>query len=336
MSQECIGILLVNTGTPAKPTPHAVRVFLSKFLMDKRIAPLNRFFWFFILHLIILPRRSKKSAKKYAKIWTEEGSPFSLGHEKLVAGLRAVYSDEDTQILVKCAMSYSKPSILTALKEFRTEGCSRLIVLPLYPQSAFCTTGSVSDGVQGALRKMSWNVSCSFIDNYHENSTYYRAVAASVLRAGFEVDSEDKLLFSFHSIPLVDIEEGDTYELQTSASSLLVASELGLERNRWTIGYKCQFDKGREWLKPYSSDVLQRWAQTGVKRVFMVCPGFAVDCLETLYDVGEELKPYFYEEAAKTGFDKNALEFYYVPCLDKSRAHLRVLCDVLQPYIEEQ
>ena len=325
----------MNTGTPSEPRPRAVRTYLSKFLMDKRIAPMNRVAWWFVLHLFILPKRGRASAEKYAQIWTDEGSPFTIAHEKLEAGLDDLFKQEGRNAVVRCAMSYSEPSVRHCVRQMKDAGCTRLVVLPLYPQSAYSTTGSVSDSVERALKKTRWNVPCDFIDNYHDNPTYIRAIAASIEYVGFNPDSNDRLLFSFHSIPLADIEAGDTYELQTGASSLQIASELGIDRNRWTIGYQCQFDKGREWLKPFSREALTRWAEAGVGRVFLVCPNFVVDCLETLYDIDHELKPFYFDHVRKAGRTPDEESFVYVPCLDRSRAHLRVLADVLRPHMEE-
>ncbi len=292
--------------------------------------------WWFVLHLFILPKRGRASAEKYQKIWTDDGSPFTIAHDKLQAGLNALFQEEGVNAAVRCAMSYSEPTVLHAMRELRAEGCTRLVVLPLYPQSAHSTTGSVSDSVAKAQRKMHWSAPCNVVDNYHDNPTYVRAIAASIKHAGFSVDADDRLLFSYHSIPLADIEAGDTYELQTGASSLQIASELGIDRNRWTIGYQCQFDKGREWLKPLSRDTLARWAEAGVGRTFLVCPNFAVDCLETLYDIEYELKPFYYDQIRKAGRTPDEESLVYVPCLDRSRAHLKVLADVLRPHMEEE
>lgn len=325
---------MVNTGTPAEPRPHAVRKYLRRFLMDRRIAPMNRVGWWFILHLFILPKRGRASAAKYETIWTEEGSPFTVAHEKLARGLGVQFEEEGFDAVVRCAMSYGAPFVRDAVRELKQAECTRLVVLPLYPQSAFSTTGSVSDSVERAQRKERWDVPCDFVDNYHDDPTYVRAVAASIKHAGFDPASDDKVLFSFHSIPLTDIEAGDTYELQTGASSLQIAGELDVDRNRWTIGYQCRFDKGRDWLSPYTTDVLARWAAADVGRVFFVCPNFAVDCLETLYDIEHELKPFYFDkirEAGRTPLDE---DFVYVPCLDRSRAHVRVLADVLRPHME--
>lgn len=375
------GVLLVNTGTPAVPKPRAVRKYLAKFLMDKRIAPMNRAGWWFVLHLFILPKRGRASAEKYQKIWTDEGSPFTIAHQKLEAGLGAAFEDEGLDVAVRCAMSYSDPSVLDCVRELKGAGCTRLIVLPLYPQSAYSTTGSVSDSVERALKKARWDVPCDFVDNYHDDPTYIRAIAASIEHAGFKVDSDDKVLFSYHSIPLVDIEAGDTYELQTGATSLAVAGELGLDRRSWTISYQSRFDKGRTWLSPFTRPTLERLAQAAEpgSRLFMVCPNFSVDCLETLYDVPYELEPLYRAVIAgqKVNADEEpgALEntgkaaarcddahadladarrrqragddfrrgahrqrsddeaFIYVPCLNRSKAHLKVLTAVLAPYV---
>ncbi len=327
------GVLIVNTGTPAAPKPHAVRKYLARFLMDKRIAPMNRVGWWFVLHLFILPRRGRASAEKYATIWTENGSPFTVAHEKIAQGLNGAYRDAGKNVVVRYAMSYSEPTVAQAVRELADAGCTRLVALPLYPQSAYSTAGSVSDSVARAVRRARWDGPCTVCSNYHDNATYIRAVAASIRHAGFDPESNDRLLFSFHSIPLADIEAGDTYELQTGASSLQIASELGLERTRWTIGYQCRFDKGREWLSPYTKDVLARWAEAGDGRVFLVCPNFAVDCLETLYDVKRELAPFYLDELEHAGRVPRADEFTYVPCLDRSRAHVKVLLSVLEPYV---
>lgn len=331
---DLCGVLLVNTGTPAAPTPHAVRKYLAKFLMNPRIAPMNRFAWWLVLHLAILPRRGRASAEKYAGIWTQEGSPFTIAHERLEDGLSARFAQEGRRTMVLRAMSFSEPTCKRALRELKRAGCAGVVVLPLYPQSAHSTTGVVADGVAAALRSLRWDVPCTFVDNYHDDPTYIRAIAASIRHAGFDPDSDDRLLFSFHSVPLADIEDGDTYELQAGASSVQIAGELGIDRNRWTIGYQCRFDKGREWLAPTTADVLSRWAAAGSGRVFVVCPGFSVDCLETLYDVEQELKGHYYDQVREAGRIAGPDAFSYVPCLDRSRAHVRVLGDVLAPYLD--
>ena len=334
-NQPKYGILLANTGTPSAPTAKAIKKFLGRFLMDRRIAPMNRAFWWLLLHAHILPLRGKRNVAKYEAIWTEDGSPFTVGHEKLVSGLNAAYKNEGREdVLVACGQTYSDPDVLAGMKKLKDAGCDHIVVLPLYPQSAHSTTGAVHDAVDRAKKKLNWDVSYDFIDNYHDNTIYIKAIAASIRHAGFDVETDDRLVFSFHSIPLKDIEAGDTYELQTGASSLQIASELDIDRKRWTIGYQCRFDRGREWLTPFTLNTLTRWAEGGSGRVFYICPGFSVDCLETLYDVGHEMEPHYRQACEDAGRPCPPDGFVYVPCLDRSKAHVKVLKDVLDSHVE--
>lgn len=335
-AQPKCGILLANTGTPALPTRRAIGKFLGRFLIDDRIVPTNKVLWWFILHFCIIPVRSKRNVEKYEAIWTEAGNPSTIGHEMLVSGLSNAFAQDGfDNVKVVCGMSYSDPDIHAALQTLKDAECEQVFVLPLYPQSAHSTTGAVYDALERAMSKLKWDVPCQLIDNYHDNPMYIRAIAASIKRAGFDPDSDDKILFSFHSIPLKDVEAGDTYELQTGASSLQIASELGIDRKRWTISYQCRFDKGREWLSPYTSHTLERWAESGSERVFFICPGFAVDCLETLFDIKHELEPFYRSACEEAGRPCAEDGFIYVPCLDRSKAHVQVLHDVLHPFIKE-
>lgn len=332
-SAQPLGVLLANTGTPEEATPRAVKRYLAKFLMDPRIRPMNRVAWWFILHLFILPKRSKASAAKYERIWTEDGSPLLVNQEMLTAGLQAYYRRTGQNVIVAQGYSYSNPSIQAGMKELIEKGCNRIIVLPLYPQSAYCTVGSIRDGVDKAVKKLRFKGRLEFIDNYSEDPIYIKALASSIINAGFDPEGNDRLLFSYHSIPLTDIEAGDTYELQTGSSSLHIASELGLDRKRWTISYQSRFDKGRDWLQPFTKDVINRWARAGEGRVFVVCPNFAVDCLETLYDVDIELRELYAANMRDLGEACCDDDYVFVPCLNKSKAHLRVLTHVLEPYV---
>ncbi|MEG1517524.1 MAG: ferrochelatase [Raoultibacter sp.] len=330
------GVLLTNTGTPAKPTPHAVRDYLSCFLMDKHVVSMNHFVWWFILHLAILPKRGRASAKKYAHIWTEEGSPFLVAHDKLAHGLAAALREDTTlgPIEVRVGMNYGKPSIVGALRELKAAGCTRLVVLPLYPQSACSTTAASIDQVRKSLKRIRWRIPTDFIENYHVHPTYVKAIAAAARHAGFDPYSDDQLLLSFHSIPLEHIEAGDTYELQVGETALAITGELELERKRWTLGYQSPFGDPRKWLQPFSIDILERWGEAGVANVYFVCPGFSVDCLETLYDIEAELEP-AYKNAFRTDEqEKQQGRFVYVPCLDKTKAHVKVLADIVRPHIE--
>ena len=382
-----VGVIIANTGTPAAPTPKAVRKYLGQFLMDPRICPMPRPVWWLLLHTVILGKRSRASAEKYRAIWTAAGSPMAVAYEALERGLADYYAEQGAPVEVRAAMSYGKPTLRQAVRELKEAGCTRIVALPMYPQSALSTTASVADGLARAVRRAHFKGEVSFVDNYGENPVYVRAIAASIRKAGFSEKRGDRLLFSYHSIPLKDIEAGDTYELQTGATSLAVAGELGLDRRSWTISYQSRFDKGRTWLAPFTRPTLVRLARAAEEgsRLFVVCPNFAVDCLETLYDIPFELEPLYRAalagEAVNAEEEPGALEntgrraahcddhlaarqaathagrdrtgepafrrgshrrptpeesFIYVPCLNKSKAHLKVLTAVLAPYVGDE
>ena len=334
-SQAKYAIVLANAGTPESLSTKNVRSFIRRYLSDKRIRPINPILWFFILNICILPKRVAVSAGKYEKIWTDMGSPLAVATEKLQQALQESFSEDGFSCDVHIGYSYSFPYLHKILKRIKKDGSEKVVVLPMYPQTAHCTTYSIIDAVHKIFKSSSDRKKIKFINNYYKNEVYAKAVAASIINAGFKLDSNDKLLFSFHSIPIKDIEAGDKYELQASSSCLLIADELGLEKRRWKLSFHSRFDKEREWLSPFTKDTLLTWAATGEGRTFVACPGFAVDNLETLYDVGIDYRSAFENECAKNKRDSKDSEFIYVPCLGSSKAHLKVLKSVLASAIKD-
>lgn len=341
-----VGVLLVNTGSPDELTVPAIKNYLERFLMDPRIRPMPRLPWSLILHRRILPTRPAALLEKYRTIWTPEGSPLIAAHRHLAEKLTARFDERCVPAAVRFAMSYSEPSIRSALDELAGAGCARVVVLPLYPQSAFSTTGAVTDAVRKAAKRVKPRIAIDIVENYHDDPCYLKAIARSVVDAGFEPDSTDRLVFSFHSIPLTDIEAGDTYELQIGASCLAIAEELGLDRRRWTIGYQSQFDRDRTWLSPFTRQTLSTWAEQAIEdRLFIVCPNFAADGLETLYDIDGVLRDEYL--AQRRAHDPHARgahapvnagladedAFTYVPCLNDSDTHVAVIEHVLAPHL---
>lgn len=334
-SKQCVGVLLVNTGSPDAPTPSAVRAFLKDMLSDKLlIHNVNWFLWKCIVRLFILPRRGVTSAERYKKIWTEQGSPLIDAMGSLCKQLSERLNTEHTQCTFAMGMNYGNPSIQLALEKLQAAHVNKLVVLPLYPQYAFSTTKSSYLRVQSALKALNWNCEWSYIDNYHADSTYINALAQSIHDAGFSKEHNDRLVFSFHSIPVPDVDAGDPYQKQTQETARATAAALNLAPEQWNLCYQSKFSKYCEWLTPSTHDTIARIAQQGHERVFFICPGFAVDCLETRYDVFYDIKPTFDEHAA-AGEDGTAREFIYVPCLGKSALQCDVLSHVLAPYIDE-
>lgn len=312
-SMDRRGIIIANTGTPAAPTPAAVRDYLDEFLTDPRICPMNPVAWRLVLRAFILPRRSRASAEKYRRIWTEQGSPLSAGMASLAGKLEAVLGDTP----VRVAMSYGSPSLREALRELRAVPCDRLTVIPLYPQSAFSTTRAVADKLHDALAELGWAPDLDFVEGYCDRDVYVEAIAASVRDAGFAED--DSLLMAFHSIPMRDVNAGDTYVDAANETARSVARRLGIGPDRWRIGFQSRFDS-RAWAGPFTAEVLGQ-LQRDRGRLFVVAPNFSIDCLETLHDINEVMRRE-YSEGSQGGCDDG---FVYVPCLNDSDAHVELL-----------
>lgn len=317
------GILMVNLGTPDAPTPKALRRYLKEFLSDPRVVEVPRPIWWLILHGIILPFRAPKSAKAYASVWTEEGSPLLTLSKRLSAGLQKHLSQSLPRVTVMLAMNYGKPSIDQAIDRLRAENIQRLLILPLYPQYSATTTASVFDRVTRSLSRLRWLPEVRFINDYHHEPAWLDAIADSIAAHHKVHGRAEKLLFSFHGIPRRNLMAGDPYHCQCHASARMIAERLELPDDAWQISFQSRLGKA-EWLKPYTDQTVRKLARDGVKRIQVVCPGFAIDCLETLEEIAEENR----EEFIHAGGE--ALE--YIPCLNESDAHIRMLAELCRKH----
>ncbi len=273
-------VLLVNLGTPDAATPAAVRRYLGEFLHDHRVVELTRWLWCPILHGVILPLRAGKVARNYASIWTPEGSPLLAYSQKLAGALQHALPD----LPVRLAMRYGNPSIPSVLRALEAEGLTRLLVLPLYPQYSASTSASVLDAVTTELAGWRRVPELRFIADYHDDAGWLDAMEARI-RAHWDLHGRgERLLFSFHGLPQRFETAGDPYPRQCEAGARTLAARLGLGEDDWRLTYQSRF--GREkWLEPATDKTLDRLARDGVKTVDVVCPGFAVDCLETLEEI---------------------------------------------------
>ncbi len=311
-------VLLVNLGSPEAATVSAVRKFLRKFLGDPRVVNSPRPIWWVILNCFILPFRPRKSLHAYKEIWTEQGSPLTFLTQQLAAKLKAHFAP--SQVLVDYAMSYSEPAIEAKLREFRDQGYNNIIVLPLYPQYSSTTTASVHDCVVAEFKRWKYIPHFTFISDYHLHAPYIQAVAESI-QAARGADSKALLLFSFHGLPKQLTTWGDPYEYQCKATGALIAEKLGLQADQWQLVFQSRFGKA-EWLKPYCVDTLMALPQQGVTAVDVVCPGFAVDCLETLEEIAMTNKEIFLTAGGQ--------EYRYIPALNDSAQQVQVLADLIQ------
>ncbi len=315
-------VLLVNLGTPEAPTPRALRRYLGEFLADPRIVETPRWLWWLILHGIILRIRPRRSARAYAKVWTERGSPlmaFSRDlSDKLASNLTLA---EQAPVKVALAMRYGEPSISNVLRELRGAGIRRLLVIPMYPQYSATTTASVYDAVVDELRGWRWLPELRWVADYFEHPPWISAVADSIRDYWREHGQAERLLFSFHGIPKRYLINGDPYHCQCHASARLIASELGLDDSQWQLTFQSRFGR-EEWLRPYTDKTLEALPAQGIRNVQLVCPGFAVDCLETLEENAMENREIFLHAGGES--------FGYIPALNDSDAHVQALATLVR------
>jgi protoporphyrin/coproporphyrin ferrochelatase len=308
------GVLLVNSGTPASLETRDVRAFLAGLLGDPRVVEVPRILWWPILHGIILRVRPRASAKKYAAIWTREGSPLAIESEALRRGLEA--SLADTGIPVALAMLYTGgASVRDAIDALRST-CQRILVIPMFPQSCGATTGAVFDQVSAAFRALRDVPSLGFVSSYGADPAYIDALAASVRDYRREHGVAKHLLMSFHGIPELFVARGDPYRAECERTANLLAQQLGLAPQDWTLSFQSRFGRAR-WLQPYTSETLKALPARGIDSVHVMCPGFAADCLETLEEIGMENRDVFLAAGGKS--------YGYIAALNARPDHVAAL-----------
>lgn len=271
-------LLLVNLGTPDAPTPSAVRRFLKAFLSDRRVVDIPRPIWFLILHLLILPWRAKSAAKLYQRIWQQD-SPQRAHGEQLAAVLA-----QRLQLPVVSAMTYGKPDLGASVQQLLQGGCEQLLVVPLFPQYSATTSAAVFDRLHAELAQVRELPQLTFIKDYWQRDDWQQAIVASVQSFQAQQGKPKKLLFSFHGLPVANEVRGDRYPARCRATAAALATRLGLADDDWACAFQSRFGRAA-WVTPYTDQLLQQWAANGIDEVQVVCPGFAMDCLETLEEI---------------------------------------------------
>jgi len=320
-----MGVLVVNLGTPDEPTTPAVRRYLAEFLADRRVVEIPKLIWMLILHGIILRIRPAKSAAAYKKVWSEQGSPLMAGTADLTSKIEGTLNDRITgQCNVQVAMRYGNPSINDGLEKLLAAGAERIMVLPLYPQYSGATTGSVADGVFSTLSKWRWVPELRMLGPYHDDPDYILAVAKSIYThwqdnghlTNKELDKGHKLFISFHGMPKATLLAGDPYFCHCHKTARLIAAELNLHEDQWEMAFQSRFGKA-EWLQPYAAKRFVELPNEGVKNMTVVCPGFSIDCLETLEEIALEGRDEFLSAGGES--------FEYVPALNSSTQHVELM-----------
>ncbi len=318
MAQEShkSGVLLVNLGTPDRPDPAAVRRYLAEFLSDPRVVEIPRLLWLPLLYLLILPLRSARVAKNYARIWTGRGSPLRFHTEDLAHGLAT-----ELRSPVVAAFRYGQPSLRDGLDRLLAAGCTDITVLPAYPQYSATTTATVFDGLAIMLRQRRLVPNLNFIGDYHVHPGYIDALADSVKSFWNGQGRGEHLLLSFHGLPQRNVDLGDPYQQQCQATAAALAGQLGLAATDWQLGFQSRFGKA-QWLQPYTDGILAQLGQQGIQQLDVLCPGFAADCLETLEEISIQGQEIF--SAAGGG------QLRYIPALNAQEQHIQALARILR------
>ncbi len=319
------GILLANLGTPTAPTAAAVRPYLKQFLSDPRVVEIPRLVWWPILNGIILNLRPKKSAAKYETIWTDEGSPLLVHTQrqaKLVAGYLLQAGIRD--ITVDWAMRYGSPSIPDTLARLKAAGCTRILVVPLYPQYAASTTASVLDEIADCLTHWRNLPEIRYVRSFHDDPGYIAALAQNVRDHWMKNGQADKLVMSFHGVPRRSLDLGDPYHCECHKTARLLAEALELPAERWQLTFQSRFGKA-EWLKPYTEPTLEALARQGTRSVDVICPGFVADCLETLEEIGAECRAAFLGAGGES--------FHYIDCLNERHGWIAALTAIVRSHL---
>ena len=323
------GVLLVNLGTPAAADARAVRRYLAQFLSDPRVVEIPRWLWLPILHGVILRVRPAKSAKKYASIWTEDGSPLLVHSRSQAHLLRGWLGKRGFDVDVALAMRYGEPSIAQALDELAARHVERLLVVPLYPQYSGTTTASVYDAVGAALATRRNVPELRWVRHFHDAPSYIEALRRRVLdhwrKYGDMRLEGGKLVISFHGVPKRTLLRGDPYHCECHKTARLLAETLELRDSDYVVSFQSRFGRA-EWLQPYTAPTVAALARAGTRRVDVVCPGFVSDCLETLEEIAQEVRSEFLAAGGKT--------FTYVPCLNDSAPFLDALADLVQRHLQ--
>ena len=320
-SEAPVAILLVNLGTPDAPDKRSVRRYLAQFLADPRIVELPRWLWWLILHGVVLRLRPGRSAALYRKIWTAQGSPLATGTAALAQRVQAALrSQRPGPILVRHAMRYGRPDVPATLRELAAAGMRRLLVVPLFPQYSGTTSASVLDAVGKELAGWRWLPDLRFVASYHADPRHIEALARSVEAHWQRHGRAQRLLLSFHGIPQRYFKAGDPYFCQCQETARRLRERLDLREDEVLVCFQSRAGRGA-WLKPYTEATLQTLPDEGIKHVQVLCPGFAVDCLETL----EEIAITNHARFLRAGGER----FEYIPALNDGDDQVAALTDLI-------
>jgi ferrochelatase len=318
-------ILLCNLGTPDAPTTSAVRRYLAEFLHDPRVVEIPRIIWCPILHGIVLRTRPAQSAKRYASVWTPEGSPLTVWTDKQAKLLAGYLGERGHRVTVRFAMRYGQPSIASVMDELKAAGARRVLVLPMYPQYCAATTASVADAVYAWGRRTRALPELRFVNRFHDDPRYIDALAKRLLDHWQVHGRGERLVMSFHGMPKRTQALGDPYFDECMETARLVAQRADVKPQRLVVTFQSRLGRA-EWLQPYTEPTLVQLAKQGIKHIDVMCPGFVADNLETLEEIAIE---------ARTAYLKaGGVDFNYVPCLNDQHEWMAALSSLALQHMQ--
>jgi len=318
-----IGVLLVNLGTPEATDYWSMRRYLKEFLSDRRVIEVPRAIWWPILNLIILSKRPGPRGRDYDRIWNRERDegPLKTITRSQAEQLAARLAPRCDRLIVDWAMRYGAPSIASRLERLKAQGCERILLVPLYPQYAAATTATVADAAFDALKAMRHQPTLRVAPPWHDDPVYIEAVAKSLEAELAALPWQPEvILASFHGIPKAYFDKGDPYFCHCAKTMRLLRERLGMDESRLRTTFQSRFGRA-EWLRPYTDETVAELARSGVKRLVVIAPGFAADCLETTDELGRENAEIFHENGGEA--------FHLVPCLNDTALGLDVVENVV-------
>lgn len=315
VSQRQIGVLLVNLGTPEAPDQAALKRYLGEFLSDPRVVEIPQLIWQPILRGLILNTRPKKSAAAYAKVWMDEGSPLMVYTKRQAQSLNQRMGDK---VMVDFAMRYGNPNIPDKIRHLKDSGCDHILLAPLYPQYSGATTATVVDKASETLMNMRHQPSLRVMPPYFDSEAHIDALADTTREQLAALDfTPDAVITSFHGMPLQTLFDGDPYHCQCRKTARLLSEKLSdVVSQPLVVSFQSRFGRAK-WLDPATDDTLEALPEKGIKKVAVIAPGFAVDCVETLEEIALEGQEQFIEAGGE--------RFAYLPCLNDSERCITML-----------
>ncbi len=324
LPQKKTGVLLINLGTPDSTNWWDIRKYLKEFLSDKRVIEVNPILWQIILNLFILTFRPSKTSKAYQKIWMKRQNMSPLRYFTIKQTTNLKQRMKNKFIEIDYAMRYGNPSIAKKLSELKEKGCQEMVILPLYPQYAAATTATVCDEVYRTLMKMRWQPSLQVIPHYESEPLYIKAIAVSIKKVLRKINwTPDVIVASYHGVPKKYFDKGDPYHCYCHKTTRLLVEHMKIDIPIVTT-FQSRFGPD-EWLKPYTDETIDNFPNEGKKKILVICPGFASDCVETLEEISIEAKESFMENGGE--------KFETVPCLNHNKEHIDLLEYLILKYL---